>query len=32
MSFGPKHIALYVVILIVVIAAGWYIARGRAAS
>jgi hypothetical protein len=30
--FGPKHIALYVFILIVLIAAGWFVARGRASS
>jgi hypothetical protein len=30
--FGPKHIALYVAILIVLVAAGWFVARGRAAS
>ena len=30
--FGPKHLALYLMILLLVIAAGWFVARGRASD
>lgn len=30
--FGPKHLALYFVILVVLIAAGWFVTRGRTSS
>lgn len=29
---GPKHLALYAVILVILIAIGWFVARGRSGN